>query len=129
MERLTVPDVRVDEHTTRRSIIDGNAVREHAMEIYWRLKDYEDTGYTPEEIAKLQGDLIQRNVELLKTREELKEHYDSISQLDGANSSLMAANEKLAADRKALINDLCQYCGKYKQAHEGACDGCRWREK
>lgn len=53
---------------------------------------------------------------------------DSISQLDGANSSLMAANEKLAADCKALINELCQYCGKYKQAHEGACDGCRWRE-
>jgi hypothetical protein len=98
------------------------------MEIYWRLKDYEDTGYTPEEIEKLQGDLIQRNAELLKTREELKEHYDSISQLDGANSSLMAANEKLAADRKALINELCQYCGKYKQAHEGACDGCKWRE-
>ena len=93
-----------------------------------RLAAYEDTGYTPEEIAKLQGDLIQRNAELLKAREELKEHYDSISQLDGANSSLMAANEKLAADRKALINELCQYCGKYKQAHEGACDGCRWRE-
>ena len=128
MERLTVPDVRVDEHTTRRSIIDGNAVREHAMEIYWRLKDYEDTGYAPEEIAKLQGDLIQRNAELLKTREELKENYDSISQLDGANSSLMAANEKLAADRKALINELCQYCGKYKKAHEGACDGCRWKQ-
>lgn len=35
--------------------------------------------------------------------------------------------EKLAADRKDLINELCQYCGKYKQAHEGACDGCRWR--
>ena len=96
--------------------------------VWERLKQYEDTGYTPEEIAKLQGDLIQRNADLLKTREELKAHYDSISQLDGANSSLMAANEKLAADRKDLINELCQYCGKYKQAHEGACDGCRWRE-
>ena len=95
--------------------------------VWERLKQYEDTGYTPEEIAKLQGDLIMSNAELLKTREDLKEHYDSISQLDGANSSLMAANEKLAADRKALINELCQYCGKYKQAHEGACDGCRWR--
>lgn len=92
-----------------------------------RLAAYEDTGYTPEEIAKLQGGLIMSNAELLKAREELKEHYDSISQLDGANSSLMAANEKLAADRKALINELCQYCGKYKQAHEGACDGCKWR--
>lgn len=36
--------------------------------------------------------------------------------------------EKLAADRKALINELCQCCGKYKKAHEGACDGCRWRD-
>ena len=96
--------------------------------VWERLKQYEDTGYTPEEIAKLQGDLIQRNADLLKTREELKAHYDSISQLDGANSSLMAANEKLAADRKDLVNELCQYCGKYKQAHEGACDGCKWRD-
>ena len=99
------------------------------VERFLRLAAYEDTGYTPEEIAKLQGELIQRNAELLKTREELKGHYDSISQLDGANSSLMAANEKLAADRKALINELCQYCGKYKHAHEGACDGCKWRGK
>lgn len=42
MERLTISDVRVDEHTTRRTTIDANAVREHAMEIYWRLKEYED---------------------------------------------------------------------------------------
>ena len=54
--------------------------------VWERLKQCEDTGYTPEEI------------------------------------------EKLAADRKALINELCQYCGKYKQAHAGACDGCKWRE-
>lgn len=28
----------------------------------------------------------------------------------------------------AMKNELCQHCGKYKNAHEGACDGCRWRE-
>lgn len=50
MERLTIPDVRVDEHTIRRSVIDVAAVREHTMKIYWRLKAYEDTGLTPEEI-------------------------------------------------------------------------------
>ena len=93
-----------------------------------RLAAYEDTGYTPEEIAKLQDPLIAKNAALLKAREELKDLYNSISQLDDANSSLMAANEKLAADRKALINELCQYCGKYKHAHEGACDVCRWRD-
>lgn len=53
MERLTIPDVRVDEHTTRRSVIDVAAVREHAMKIYWRLKAYEDTGWTPEMLHKL----------------------------------------------------------------------------
>ena len=91
-----------------------------------RLKQYEDTGYTPDGIVKLQDTLIVKNAALLKAREELKDLYNSISQLDGANSSLMDANEKLAADRKARINELCQYCGKYKQAHEGACDGCKW---
>lgn len=54
MERLTIPDVRVDEHTTRRTIIDARAVKEHAMDFYWRLKAYEDTGLTPEEIAQMQ---------------------------------------------------------------------------
>lgn len=47
---------------------------------------------------------------------------------DLAKSAAADLIEKLAADRKALLNELCQYCGKYKQAHEGACDGCRWRE-
>lgn len=42
MDRLTIPDVQIDEHTTRRTIIDGNAVREHAMEFYWRLKAIEN---------------------------------------------------------------------------------------
>lgn len=42
MERLTVPDKRIDERTTRRTIIDTIAVQKHAMEFYWRLKAYED---------------------------------------------------------------------------------------
>ena len=76
-------------------------------------------------LTKYTAELRKRLIDL---RDELETAYDSISQLDGVNSSLMAANSKLAADRKALINELCQYCGKYKHAHEGACDGCRWRE-
>ena len=100
MERLTVPDVRVDEHTTRRSIIDGNAVREHAMEIYWRLKDYEDTGLTPGDINELLDMAVSKTDKVLRLKEELH----------------------------TIKNELCQYCGKYKKAHEGSCDGCRWRE-
>ena len=38
------------------------------------------------------------------------------------------AVEEEQSELHAMKNELCQYCGKYKQAHEGACDGCRWRE-
>lgn len=28
-----------------------------------------------------------------------------------------------------LRNELCLKCGKYKDAHLGACDGCRWKNE
>ncbi len=42
MERLTIPDVRIDKNTIRRSFIDAEKVKDCAMEIYWRLKSIED---------------------------------------------------------------------------------------
>ena len=68
------------------------------------------------------ADLIenqQRHIEaLMKANDSLKE---AITRRD-------KQIEKLAADRKALFNELCQYCGEYERAHEGACDGCRWKQ-
>lgn len=52
MERLTIPDVRVDEHTIRRAFVDVEAVRDRAMEFYWRLKAYEDKELEPEEVLQ-----------------------------------------------------------------------------
>jgi len=47
MERLTIPNYRTTNAdgsvTTRRAMIDGEAVREHAWELYDRLKKYENT--------------------------------------------------------------------------------------
>ena len=80
-------------------------------------------------VLRRDAQIEKMSAELADARNEIKKFYNGYDQLDASNSRLMAANEKLAADRKALINELCQYCGKYKQAHEGACDGCRWREK
>ena len=76
-------------------------------------------------LTKYAAELRKRLIDL---RDELETAYDSISKLDASNSRLIAANEKLAADCKALKNELCQYCGEYEHAHEGACDGCKWRE-
>lgn len=56
MDRLTIPDVKVDAHTTRRTMIDAEAVKERAMEIYWKLKKYEDTGLTPAEVLSMSAE-------------------------------------------------------------------------
>ena len=64
--------------------------------------------------------------------ENQQRHIEALMQANAALRDTVlrrdAQIEKLAADWKTLINELCQHCGKYKQAHEGACDGCRWRE-
>ena len=75
-----------------------------------------------EKMAGLAADLI----------ENQQRHIEALFQANAALRDTVlrrdAQIEKMAADRKALINELCQYCGKYKKAHDGACDGCRWRE-
>lgn len=35
--------------------------------------------------------------------------------------------EAQAKEIDALRNELCLKCGNYTLAHEGACNGCRWR--
>ena len=34
---------------------------------------------------------------------------------------------KLEREYRTAVNELCAMCGRYKQEHEGACDGCRWK--
>lgn len=65
-----------------------------------RLAAYEDTGLTPGDIKELLDMAVSKTDKVLRLKEELH----------------------------TIKNELCQYCGKYKQAHEGACDGCKWRE-
>lgn len=65
-----------------------------------RLAAYEDTGLTPGDIKELLDMAVSKTDKVLRLKEELH----------------------------TIKNELCQYCGKYKQAHEGTCDGCRWRD-
>ena len=37
----------------------------------------------------------------------------------------LAASQRKTQDAR---NELCQQCGRYHEAHKGACDGCRWKE-
>ena len=94
-----------------------------------RLSAYEDTGLTPGDIKELLDMAVSKTDKVLRLKEELQGAKNTAEQYAAINETLFDSNMKLGADRKDLINELCQYCGKYKQAHEGACDGCRWREK
>lgn len=68
--------------------------------VWERLKQYEDTGLMPRDIEELLKMAVAKTDKVLRLKEDLH----------------------------AMKNELCQYCKKCKHAHEGACDGCRWRE-
>lgn len=92
-----------------------------------------------EDLAKsAAADLIenqQRHIEaLMKANDSLK---DAIARRDKQIEDMKQGMAQLAkavavkeeqSELHTMKNELCQYCGKYKQAHNGACDGCKWRE-
>ena len=52
--------------------------------------------------------------------------------IDRLRMALASACKEWDEARKelaAMRNELCYLCGKYREAHNGACDGCRWKEK
>jgi len=52
---------------------------------------------------------------------ELMEISDLIESLQAQ----LAASQRRAQDAR---NELCLKCGRYRESHNGACDGCRWKE-
>ena len=48
---------------------------------------------------------------------------------DFADAVQQAADEleRLQRELKDCRNELCLKCGKYRDAHLGACNGCRWK--
>ena len=41
---------------------------------------------------------------------------------------LVSVISNTESDLKDCVNELCLQCGKYREQHLGACDGCRWKE-
>ena len=52
--------------------------------------------------------------------------FDSAADLIESLQEQLAASQRRAQDAR---NELCQKCRRYREAHKGACDGCRWKEK
>ena len=54
--------------------------------------------------------------------------WDYIDRLRIALASACKERDELKKELAAMRNELCYLCGKYRDAHNGACDGCRWKE-
>ena len=52
--------------------------------------------------------------------------WDYIDRLRMALASACKERDELKKELDAMRNELCYLCGKYRDAHNGACDGCRW---
>ena len=37
--------------------------------------------------------------------------------------------DELKKELHTMRNELCFKCGNYREAHNGACDGCRWKKE
>ena len=66
--------------------------------------------------AALRDTVLRRDAQIEKMSEGLAQFAKAV------------AVEEAQSELHAMKNELCQYCGKYKQAHDGACDGCKWRD-
>ena len=54
--------------------------------------------------------------------------WDYIDRLRMALASACKERDELKRELAAMRNELCCKCGNYREAHNGACDGCRWEE-
>ena len=54
--------------------------------------------------------------------------WDYIDRLRMALSAACKERDELKKELDAMRNELCYLCGKYREAHNGACDGCRWEK-
>ena len=53
--------------------------------------------------------------------------WDYIDRLRMALASACKERDELKKELADMRNELCCKCGNYREAHNGACNGCRWR--
>ena len=52
--------------------------------------------------------------------------WDYIDRLRMVLAAACKERDELKKELADMRNELCYLCGKYREAHNGACDGCRW---
>ena len=55
--------------------------------------------------------------------------WDYIDRLRMALAAACKERDERKKELDAMRNELCYMCGKYREAHNGACDGCRCKKE
>ena len=55
--------------------------------------------------------------------------WDYIDRIRMALSAACKERDELKKELADMRNELCCKCGNYREAHNGACDGCRWKKE
>ena len=55
--------------------------------------------------------------------------WDYIDRLRMALAATCKERDEVRKELHEAKNELCCKCGNYKQSHNLACDGCRWRNE
>ena len=55
--------------------------------------------------------------------------WDYIDRLRMALASACKERDELKKELAAMRNELCCKCGSYLEAHNGACNECRWEKR
>ena len=133
---------------------DGQATYHYDIDPYWdmfRVPELSQApkwdGHTPAQAIERIGRLTQpENKPLTLDADEVVRIDEAVKALHRLSVLLVTPDSIVCCEAADLIeslqtqlsasqqrerdarNELCLSCGKYREAHKGACDGCRWKE-
>ena len=55
--------------------------------------------------------------------------WDYIDRLRMALAAACKERDEMKKELADMRNELCCKCGNYREAHNGACDGCMWKKE
>lgn len=82
-------------------------------------------------VIMLSGALREDFLENERIKECLEALKKCVTELGNMKLDYMCYEDLKAeyeSEIKELKNELCLHCGKYKNAHLGACEGCKWNK-
>ena len=114
----------VDEHGFEGMPVESGSYSEWYEDCNWTDYDFEQVTNARHEIHITCTDNMCDLIESLQAQhKQAALNYQQKCRDVVELEAQLSASQRRAQDAR---NELCQKCGRYREAHKGACDGCRW---